>query len=241
MLRLALTPRWLVAALVVLLLIVAAVLLGRWQWDRTQSILAAERAAASQAIPVQDVFTAADAASEVPAEGIGRPVTATGGYEPGMQVAVTNRLRGDRPGVWIVTGLRLADGSVAAVLRGWVPAADDPAAAVPTGDVIVTGVLQPDETFYADAVSDPGAVAAIDHARLAEIWQAPVLPGFVVLGSQDPTTPPAPLPVEATVQTADVAFPLQNFFYAFQWWIFGAFAVVVFLRWLWLESRRDES
>ena len=47
MLRLALTPRWLVAALVLLLLIAAAVMLGRWQWDRTQSILAAERAAAS--------------------------------------------------------------------------------------------------------------------------------------------------------------------------------------------------
>ena len=40
------------------------------------------------------------------------------------------------------------------------------------------------------------------------------------------------------MQTADVPFPLQNFFYAFQWWIFAAFGVAVYLRWLWIESRR---
>jgi cytochrome oxidase assembly protein ShyY1 len=221
------------------------VLLGRWQWDRTQSILAAERAAAAAAIPVQDVFAIGGASAEVPtdvpAAGIGRPVTVTGRYEPAMQVAVTDRERGGQRGVWIVTGLRLADNSVAAVLRGWLPSAAEAGAVPPTGDVTVSGVLQPDETFYADASSAPGTVAAIDHARLADLWQAPVLPGFTVLGSQDPIPPSAPLPVEATVQTADVDFPLQNFFYAFQWWIFGAFAVVVFLRWLWLESRTDES
>ena len=36
-------------------------------------------------------------------------------------------------------------------------------------------------------------------------------------------------------------FPAQNFFYALQWWVFGAFAVVVYLRWLWLESRRERA
>jgi cytochrome oxidase assembly protein ShyY1 len=46
----------------------------------------------------------------------------------------------------------------------------------------------------------------------------------------------APEPAAPTVQTADVPFPLQNFFYAFQWWIFAAFAVVVYLRWLWLDA-----
>ena len=60
MLRLALTPRWIVAALVLLLLVAAAVMLGRWQWERTQSILAAERAAIAQPIPVQDVFDGAE-------------------------------------------------------------------------------------------------------------------------------------------------------------------------------------
>ena len=96
MLRLALTPRWLVALLVLLVLMALAILLGRWQWDRTQSILDAERAAASQPIPVSDVYaddpgTPSQPPAEIPAEGIGRPVTATGTYVPGLQVAVTNR------------------------------------------------------------------------------------------------------------------------------------------------------
>jgi cytochrome oxidase assembly protein ShyY1 len=41
------------------------------------------------------------------------------------------------------------------------------------------------------------------------------------------------------VQTADVPFPLQNFFYAVQWWIFAAFGLVFYLRWLWIEAGRQ--
>ena len=48
-------------------------------------------------------------------------------------------------------------------------------------------------------------------------------------------------PVPPTVQTSDVPFPLQNFFYAFQWWIFAGFGVVVYLRWLWLESAQVDE
>lgn len=221
----------------VLLFMVAAVLLGRWQWDRTQTILAAERAAISQPIPVEQVFAAGDA-GEVPAEGVGRPVLVQGSYAPLMQVAVGDRVHEGGTGVWVVTGLTLADGRVVAVLRGSLPSADSRGADPPPGRVTVTGVLQPDEQFYADAVSEPGTVASIAHGRLADRWRADLLPGFVVLQSQDPTLSPAPVPVVPTVQTDDVPFPLQNFFYAFQWWLFAAFGLVAYLRWLWLESHR---
>jgi surfeit locus 1 family protein len=241
MLRLAVTPRWLAVALLTLVVVVAAILLGRWQWDRTQSILAAERVALAQPIPVQDALGSATA-TELPDEVIGRPVTAAGQYVAAMQTTVGNREHLGGAGVWIVTGLRLADGRVAAILRGSLPDGDSPGAVPPSGPVSVTGVLQPDEPFYADAASSgDGTVAAIAHERLAAQWGADVLPGFIVLTSQDPSVAPAPVPVSPTVQTADVAFPLQNFFYAFQWWIFAAFALVLYGRWLWLESRRDEE
>lgn len=243
-LRLALTPRWLVALGLVVLFIAAAVLLGRWQWDRTQSILAAERAAASQPIAVQDVFAgspAGDVPTELPAEAIGRPVTVTGEYDADRQVVVTNRLHDDRPGVWVVTGLTLPDGRLVPVVRGWLPDAASPGVDVPAGAVTATGVLQPDEPFYADAATPAGTVAAIAQAGLSAEWGADVLPGFVVLESQQPTSTPAPVPIEPTVRTADVPFPLQNFFYAFQWWIFAAFGLAVYLRWLWLEARRLEQ
>lgn len=242
MLRLALTPRWLVAAFVLLLLIVAAVLLGRWQWERTQTILAAERAAAAQPIPIQDVFDdEGGLPPELPAEGIGRPVTVTGEYADGMQTLVTSRELDGAPGVWVVDGIDLGDGTVAAVLRGWLPDGESPGAAPPAGAVTVTGILHPDEAFYADAVAEPGTAASIAHDRLAEQWQATVLPGFVVLADEEPPTSPAPIPVPPTVQTSDVPFPLQNFFYAFQWWIFAGFGVAVYLRWLWIESRRVDE
>ncbi|MBK9739693.1 MAG: SURF1 family protein [Actinobacteria bacterium] len=237
-LRLALTPRWLVAAALMVLFVVAAVFLGRWQWERTQSILVAERAAISEAIPIEEVLGAdANPPTAVPDEGIGRPVTLSGRYEPAMQVAVTNREHEGRPGVWIVTGLRLPDGRIAAVLRGWLETPEGAAAVAPTGPVAVSGILQPDETFYADAASTPGTVAAIDHARLADLWQEPLLPGFTVLEAQEPSLSPAPVPVLPTVQTADVPFPLQNFAYAFQWWIFALFAMVVYARWLYVDAQ----
>jgi cytochrome oxidase assembly protein ShyY1 len=85
---------------------VAAALLGRWQWDRTQDILAAERAALSQAIPVEQAVDPQGSVT-LPPESIGRPVLLAGEYVPDLQVAVTNREHEGQPGVWIVTGLRL--------------------------------------------------------------------------------------------------------------------------------------
>lgn len=233
--RLALTPRWLVALLVVVAFAIIAALLGRWQWDRTQEILAAERAAAAQSAPVESVLGGFD---EVPAGSIGHPVSATGRFDPSMQVFVTNREHDGEPGVWVVTGLRLDSGGTVAVLRGWLPSTDDAAAAVPVGPVTVAGVVQPDETFYADAKTETGTVASIAHDRLASLWGAALLPGYVTLESVAPVADAAPTPVLPTVVTGDVAFPLQNFFYAWQWWVFALFAFVVYARWLWLEAKR---
>jgi cytochrome oxidase assembly protein ShyY1 len=238
-LRLAVTPRWLAFAGLTLFLVVVAVLLGRWQWDKTQTILEAERASASQAIPLDQALPIGT--NELPGEVIGQPVTLNGTYEPALQVAVVNRELAGNPGVWIVTALRLADGRLAPVLRGWLASVDEGAARVPSGPVTVTGVLQPDEAFYADAASAPGTVASIASDRLAKLWGEPLLPGYVLLTSELPARDAAPAPVPATVQTGDVPFPLQNFVYAFQWWLFALFAIVIFVRWLLMESKEQEN
>ena len=236
MLRLALTPRWLLLLAVLVGLIVAAILLGRWQWDRTQSILAAERAAVSVAVPVQDALGDTDA--ELPPESIGRPVTAAGEYDPDRQVVVANRSLEGAAGLWIVTGLRLADGTLIPVLRGWTAADDLASRVVPSGPVDVAGILQPDEVFYADAPVTSAEIVAISQQSLEAAWGEEVPPGFIVLAEQRPLAGPAPEPVPPTVQTADVPFPLQNFFYAFQWWIFAAFGIFLYLRWLRIEAGR---
>jgi cytochrome oxidase assembly protein ShyY1 len=244
MLRLALTPRWLVGLVVLLAFMAAAILLGRWQWDRTQTILQAERAAASAPVSVDDVFpdrAPGEIPDEMPASTIGRPVTVSGTYDPAMQTIVTSRSLDDQAGVWVVTGMPLADGTVAAVVRGWLPSAESPGVQPPPEPVRVAGMLHPDERFYLDAPIEDETTVVISSDRLAQMWKAPVLPGFVMLAAQVPVTEPAPEPVPPTIQTADVPFPLQNFFYAFQWWIFAAFGVVVYLRWLWIETGRSDE
>jgi cytochrome oxidase assembly protein ShyY1 len=108
--------------------------------------------------------------------------------------------------------------------------------------------MHPDERFYPDAVTEPGTAVAISSARQSASWGPGTRSGYVMLtetstGSDElsGSATTAPEPAAPTVQTADVPFPLQNFFYAVQWWIFAAFAVVVYLRWLWLDAAGEAT
>jgi len=229
--RLARTPRFLLRATLGLVLIVAFAFLGHWQWQRTQDVLASERAALAAVVAVDGLNPVG---TELTNETVGRAVTADGVYQPQLQRIVANRGLDDRPGVWVVTPLRLADGSLVAVMRGWLPTASSPGVSAPEGVVRVTGVLQADESFYGGAQTTGGPIAAISQTSLD--WGSQARAGFIMLGSQEPASAPAPIPVPMQAQPGDVAFPFQNFFYAFQWWIFGLFVVAVYVRWLWLDA-----
>ncbi len=236
--RLALTPRFLVRAVLALLLILAFVLLGRWQWQRTQDVLASERATQAQSVAVDGLNPVGQAMTN---ETVGRSVTAVGTYHPVEQRIVVHRGLNGSTGVWVVTPLELADGSLIAVMRGWLPSADSPGVQAVPGRVRVAGVLQADESFYKGAATTQGQVAAISQQSLN--WGPQARSGFIVLESQKPLTQPAPTPVPIEQQSNDVAFPFQNFFYAFQWWVFGLFVLAVYLRWLWLDAQliKDEA
>lgn len=231
MLRLAVTPRWIALALLALVLMVACVFLGRWQFTRTQDILAAERAAL--AAPVSATELAAPGAG-IESTDLGRTVIVTGRFT-GDQVAIANRASTTgAAGQWVVAGVKLEDGSEIAVNRGWVASGDLPAA---EGEVRITGIYQPDEEFYAGAPVDGPTLSTISATVLAERWGTALRPGFVTLVSQEPSVS-SPVPVPATVETAGVPFPWQNFGYAFQWWAFAIFVAVIYLRLLWVNARR---
>lgn len=234
MLRTAITPRWLGFAVLAIIFMIGCVVLGRWQWDRTQDIIQAEQAAQSAPRPVEEL---AEPGGSLANELIGQPVLAEGNYESAGQVMVLHRSFSDRPGVWVVTPLRLTDGSLIAVLRGWLPDASAPGAIPPSGGVVATGVVQPDEGFYSEARPDPGTLVAISSVELRKLWGPETRPGYVTLQTQQPTFEPAPTPVPPTVVTDNVAFPIQNLFYAIQWLIFAAFAIVVYGRWLWRDAQ----
>jgi cytochrome oxidase assembly protein ShyY1 len=224
------TPASILALLSLILVCVLFFFLGKWQWDRTQNILDAERAASMAAIPVSEID------QPLSPQDYGRTVTATGSFINANQVRIGSRLsRESIAGDWIVSALEIASGGSIAVVRGWVPQGQ--AFETPEGTVSLEGVLQPNDTFYASVGGSGGEVLTIDSQQLSALWDTPLLDGYVVMQSQSPMGANSPESVPPTISTADIAFPLQNFFYAIQWWVFALFAVTIYIRWLVIGGR----
>ncbi len=235
LLRTALTPRGLLALLAAVAAAGACVFLGTWQWDRTEDILAAERAAAADPIDIGQLVRDDGTWDN---RDIGRPVTVSGAFTED-EVLLPNREYEGQRGTWTVTRFVLDDGRSVAVTRGFLP---DGVTSPPilTSPTQIEGVLHPNEEFY-EGANQVGAIVTVDAGALGDAWGTPLIQGFVMLQDQDPSLlaadAPAPVVLPPTVQVGDVAFPLQNFVYAWQWWVFGAFALAVYGWWLWRESR----
>ncbi|MEO3813746.1 SURF1 family protein [Sphaerisporangium sp. B11E5] len=242
MLRTLFSPRLVGLHLVTIGVLVAFMFLGRWQlgvWEDSGR----PRAATDPAPVALTALTGSG--SGMQASSIGRRVTVTGTFEAAGQLLVAERVPdvevggGTSPdaGFWLLTPMRLADGSVIPVVRGWVPSAADPAAAVPSGELTVTGRLQPNEpTDFSRrrGVPQPGQVATVSTAVLVNVWHGDrVRDGFVVATAEVPGAPPARL-VAVPPPTVAGGFTWRNLAYAAQWWIFAAFAVF-----MWFHFVRD--
>lgn len=241
MLRTLFAPRLVGLHLLVIGVLVAFVLLGRWQLGVFTD--SGQPRAAADPAPVA-LTELSEPGERVTADEVGRRVTATGTYDAGAQLLVADRepdvaAPGGRAsagqGFWLLTPLTLTDGSTMPVVRGWVASPDDPAAAVPAGQVSVTGRLRaPDQS---DAVQRGGAlpagqVATVSTAELINLWPGDVRDGFVVATEQTPALSATPVAVPAPTQGA--ALTWRNLAYAAQWWIFAAFAV-----YMWFHFVRD--
>jgi surfeit locus 1 family protein len=233
--RTALTPRWLIALMALIAFIAMCVVLGRWQWDRTQDILAAERAAASAPIELTELISDDGTWSNAD---IGRTVILAGAFTED-EILLPNREYRDQAGTWTITRFELDDQRSIAVVRGWLPN-DEQSPPIRQEPTTIEGVLHPNEAFYEGANQEQ--IITVVAPALAEAWNTDLIDGYVMLQQQDPillaADAPAPVIVPPTVQGGDVPFPLQNFFYAIQWWVFAAFAIFVYARWLYLDARK---
>lgn len=221
-----------------------------WQWDRSQQQLAAEQAALAEPAPVGEVVSPSD--PSVPIEVLGRQVTVTGDYVAGTQSLVRSRLSSDgEPGFWVINGIRTADGTVVTALRGWSPNADPPVA---EGPVSLTGRLQPDENFYADApISESRPLVTITQAGVRKQWEPPLTragqvalmtPGFVAATEISPVDSRLAVLVPLIGTDPEIDYPLRNVFYSLQWLVFVAFVIVVWFKWLRedvAEAQRDSE
>ncbi len=242
-LRALVAPRVLMLHVLGVVATTAAILLGLWQLDAWQAGRDAEaRDLAGEAPrPLTRVMTADD---PFPGADVGRPVTLSGTWLPDSTLLVENRDLEGRSGLWAVTPVAVCTGPAAAcdpatdpamlVVRGWAPTA----AAVPpspTGEVQLTGWLQPGEGTGApdpdpgdDVLAELRIASAIQHVD-QDLYGAYVVARDGVERDGLEAVTPDSLPAPSTFTS------LQNLLYAVEWWLFGAFAVFLWQRWV-----RDE-
>lgn len=221
-------------------------MLSRWQFHRLDERRAENAGITTHAdaapVPVAEVMSAGADPASIGPEQEWRELTATGVYEPAGEQLVRRRPLEGENGFWVVTPLRLADGAVLLVNRGWVAAGADAMTspevpAPPGGTVTVTGRLRASQTADASARDLPaGQVTDLD-VRAAAV-DGPVYPGYLELVSSDPpeTGDPAvrPLPLPPLDEGPHLS-------YALQWIAFAVIAVGGFVFLVRGEARRGRD
>jgi cytochrome oxidase assembly protein ShyY1 len=235
----ALAPRYWGVHLLMVAAVVVTVLLGRWQYDvwhghRTHSAGAVTRLSP---VPLDSVL-GKDAA--FPADGLGRPVTVEGTWDPAGTVFISGRTREDRTGYWAVTPVVTNSGSELPVVRGWLTDPDR-APAPPRGPAALVGLLQPPEDT--GAPDDSTADQVLPELSITDLLQRTdrdLYGGYVI--ATDRAVPGGATTASGTeglapaaaehLPGADASTGLRNLLYAFQWWVFGLFAIFVWWRWV---------
>lgn len=156
-----------------------------------------------------------------------RPVVLTGEYLVEQQLLVRNRPRNSLPGFEVLVPLRLSDGTVFVVDRGWVPGGSTPDAPdavppTPAGEVTVVVRLKPGEPKIPGRGAPDGQLATVRLPDVAALIDAPTYTGmYGLLDSEDPAPAESPLPA---FRPAEDEGPHLS--YALQWIVFGLMAFV---------------
>lgn len=234
MYRFLLKPRWILSHLLVLALVVVMINLGLWQLHRLQekrdfNALVESR----QDLPVEPVQDVLPATAEfADADGVVfRTVSAVGTYLPDEEVVVRGRSFEGKSGAWMLTPLRLDDGTAVVVNRGWVPLqaglAVRPEWSPPEGEVRIEGLLVATQTRGRFGSIDPEGerldeLARADVGRIQEQVDEDLVPGVLQLDRQDPAQDgDFPVPIGPPELSEG---PHLN--YAGQWFIFTTIAII---------------
>lgn len=236
MLALLVRPKFWPGHLAMLVAVALAVGLGLWQlgaWQQHRSD-AARDLANQPAVPLSRLMSGD---SPFPGRYVDQPVSFAGAWLGQDTVYVSGRRLHGRIGYWVVTPV-LVDGTKSAmpVVRGW---SASPSAPAPSGDVQVTGWLQPtegDDAVDQDPTDD--VIPALRVASLVEHVDADLYSAFVLAkgvstasttgggstGGVEPVAAPRTEGVSATTG-------LRNLLYGIEWWVFAGFAVFIWVRW----------
>jgi cytochrome oxidase assembly protein ShyY1 len=218
------------AVVLALVLVGIAGRLGLWQYDAWQAHRDAEARDLSGVapVPLDDLMGSDD---PFPAPDLGRPVEVSGDWLDGGFWVADRELDG-RAGYWAVTPLQTGDAAVL-VVRGWA-AEPDPDLLAATGDAEVTGWLQaPEGSLVTDDDPTDDVFPEIRVADAVQRVDVDLYSAYLVSRQPDRGLEAADL--EALPSPSRFT-GVRNLLYAFEWWVFGAFAAFIWWRW-----RRDAT
>ena len=210
------------------LAVAASVALGLWQYDAWGAGRAAEARDLSAATP-RPLDRVMGGDDPFPGEHLGRPVSFRGEWLGEGTLYVADRQLHGKRGYWVVTPVSVGS-SAMPVVRGWSAQPDAP---VPSGEVEVEGWLQASEGSNAsdnnpqdDVIPEMRIPSIVEHVD-ADLYSA-----YVVAKSTSAQADPdlAAVTPDAVPEVSN-ATHLRNLLYAFQWWIFGGFAIYIWVRW----------
>jgi surfeit locus 1 family protein len=229
-LRVLLTPKWILAHIVVLVVSVAFVSLGMWQLRRLDErrLMNAVGEARFEAEPVDALVLVSAAGGDLDSLDHYRAV-ATGTFVPESEVLIRSQVYRDVAGFDVITPLVAEDGTAVLVNRGWVPLEMDQVpvaqAPPPAGVVTVEGWLAPTQERKALGPTDPETgdlttMSRVDIDRIQEQVPFPLLPVYLVeMGERG-----VDLPVPRVEPTFDDEGP--HLAYAIQWFAFLAIGLI---------------
>lgn len=239
MLRFLASPRALALHGGLIVCVAAFAVLASWQWDRAHTRVVDPATLAR--VPVTQVN---EPGVQVAGAALGREVEAQGTYVAKDRYFIADRTHAGSRGYWVMVPLALSDATQIPVVRGFVAELDDPAARVPSGEVVVDGVLQASEDLsqippIALDSSRDDLLSGVATSELVGLIQGPLLPGWIAATSETPN--PSPTierldPEDLAVESSGLR--LQNVAYTVQWTVFALFVVFVYRRFL-LDARAD--
>lgn len=229
---------WIGALLLVIAVSAVCIRLGFWQLERLAQRRAYNAAVveAMERPPLELDGDAIAALQADPGDHLYRRATAKGELIPGSEIVLRGRSHRGQPGIHLVAAMRLADGGVILVNRGWVPSPDattlDPRPLRVPGRRIVEGLLQampPPDAELAPVSVEAADTAIVTYRRLgAAALDTPLAAGLpplylqVLPSSPAPAEPPIPVPAPTLSEGSHLS-------YAVQWFSFAAIAILGFL------------
>jgi cytochrome oxidase assembly protein ShyY1 len=207
----------------------AAGTLGAWQYDAWQAHRAAEAVDLTRLEPIP-VTEAMGSDDPFPAPLVGRPVEVAGVWVPEGTVLVSGREQDGADGYWVVTPLAVGGAGEPAlpVVRGWSPSSAVPGP--PAGEAELVGWLQPPEgTGEPDPDPTDDVLPQVRIADLVQHVDQDLYEAYAVATEPGPGLEPATLEQLPEVGRSTA---LRNLLYAVEWWVFGAFALFIWWRYV---------